>query len=207
MNKLIKLTKYQQTNKAFTIIELLIVIVIIAILVAITAVSYNGLTRGAKEAVVQSDLKQAKTSLELNKAKTGTYPPNLESNIPPIDQPKNSTFTYTQLDGGNNYTLVATNNTNSDIAFKTTPSTGITAIVPFVAGGHIQTATKSSCPSSRTLAVDARDNRTYWIQKLGNDCWMLTNLAYAGAGTNTYNDTKSLSNGTSDTDYTYTEAK
>ena len=209
----------KESNRGFTIIELLIVIVIIGILVAITAVSYNSLTKNTKEATLQSDLKQAKTSLGLNKAKTGTYPPNLESNIPPINQPNNSTFTYTQLDGGNSYSLVATNNTNSDIAFKTTPSTGITAIVPFVAGGHIQTATKDNCPSTRTLAVDARDNRTYYIQKLGNDCWMLTNLAYAGGGTNTYGDVinqgtgapgtpkGTLSNGTSDTDATYTEAK
>ena len=202
-----KTPKASTASRGFTIIELLIVIVIIGILVAITAVSYNGITKSAKESALKSELKQAKTSLELNKAKTGTYPPNLESNIPPIDQPKNSTFTYTQLDGGNSYSLVATNNTNSDIAFKTTPSTGITAIVPFVAGGHIQTATKDNCPSTRTLAVDARDNRTYYIQKLGNNCWMLTNLAYAGAGNNTYNDTKSLSNGTSDTATTYTEAK
>ena len=195
----------KESNRGFTIIELLIVIVIIGILVAITAVSYNSLTKNTKEATLQSDLKQAKTSLGLNKAKTGTYPPNLESNIPPINQPNNSTFTYTQLDGGNSYSLVATNNTNSDIAFKTTPSTGITAIVPFVAGGHIQTATKDNCPSTRSLAVDARDNRTYWIQKLAdNNCWMLTNLAYAGAGNNTYNDTVALSVGTATT---FTEAK
>ena len=46
------------TNKAFTIIELLIVIVIIGVLVAITAVSYNGITKSAKEAALKSDLKQ-----------------------------------------------------------------------------------------------------------------------------------------------------
>ena len=36
---------HKESNRAFTIIELLIVIVIIAILVAITAVSYNGITK------------------------------------------------------------------------------------------------------------------------------------------------------------------
>jgi len=36
---------------------------------------------------------------------------------------------------------------------------------------------------------------------------MLTNLAYAGGGTNTYTDTKTLQNGTSDTAITYTEPK
>ena len=84
---------------------------------------------------------------------------------------------------------------------------------------YIQSVNKASCPSTRVMAVDARDNRTYWIQKLGSDCWMLTNLAYAGGGTNTYGDVinqgtgapgtpkGTLSNGTADTATTYTEAK
>ena len=74
----------------------------------------------------------------------------------------------------------------------------------FMSGGDIQTATKSNCPATRTIVVDQRDRKTYYIQKLGNDCWMLTNLAYAGAGNNTYNDTVALSVGTATT---YTEAK
>ena len=88
MNKLSKLTKYQQTNRipiisktstasrGFTIIELLIVIVIIGILVAITAVGFNGITKSAKEASAKSDLKQAATQLEVDKAKSSNnqYP-------------------------------------------------------------------------------------------------------------------------------------
>jgi len=75
-------------------------------------------------------------------------------------------------------------------------------------GATIQTITATNCPTTRTRAVDARDNHTYWVQKLDDGkCWMLTNLAYAGGGTNTYNDTKTLQNGTSDTTTTYTEPK
>ena len=60
----------------------------------------------------------------------------------------------------------------------------------------MQTITTASCPTSRTLALDARDNRTYWVQKLSDGkCWMLTNLAYAGGGSNTYNDVKTITNG------------
>ena len=83
-----------------------------------------------------------------------------------------------------------------------------------------QTITSSNCPTERTVVADARDNHTYFIQKLADGrCWMLTNLAYAGgtsnSGTNTYNDViptgngtaGTLSNGTSDTATTYTEAK
>jgi uncharacterized protein (TIGR02145 family)/prepilin-type N-terminal cleavage/methylation domain-containing protein len=62
---------------------------------------------------------------------------------------------------------------------------------------RIQTITSANCPSSRTRVVDARDNHTYWVQKLADGkCWMLTNLAYAGGGTNTYGDIKTLTNGT-----------
>ncbi len=57
----------------------------------------------------------------------------------------------------------------------------------------MQSITTANCPVTRTLAVDARDNRTYWIQKMPDGkCWMLTNLAYAGGGDNTYGDAKSL---------------
>ena len=59
------------------------------------------------------------------------------------------------------------------------------------------------------MVRDARDNSTYWIQKLAdNQCWMLTNLAYAGGGTNTYSDvipSSVLTQGVSGN--TYTEAK
>ena len=82
------------STRGFTIIELLIVIVIIGVLVAITAVSYTGITRSANEAATQSDLKQARTALDLNKAKTGTYPASLATNTPVITQPKSTTLTW-----------------------------------------------------------------------------------------------------------------
>ncbi|MCL2038575.1 hypothetical protein FWG86_01570 [Candidatus Saccharibacteria bacterium] len=52
------------------------------------------------------------------------------------------------------------------------------------------------CPTSRTRVVDARDNNSYWIRKVGDLCWMETNLAYKGGGTNTYGDTMTITAGT-----------
>ncbi|MCL2038412.1 hypothetical protein FWG86_00705, partial [Candidatus Saccharibacteria bacterium] len=62
-------------------------------------------------------------------------------------------------------------------------------------GDPMQTITAANCPTVRTRAVDARDGNTYWVRKIpgtgtgGTDlCWMETNLAYAGGGSNTYGD-------------------
>ena len=236
MNKLSKLAKYQQTNRipttsktstvsrGFTIIELLIVIVIIGILVAITAVSYNGITKSAKESALKSELKQASTEVEVAKAKTGNPPANASS----LTTPKNGTLTLSTNTEQNTWCLTITPNSpnNQNIPnFNITSDSGTISEggCPFTSGAPIQTATKSNCPATRAMAVDQRDKRTYWVQKLGNDCWMLTNLAYAGGtangGTNTYNDVinqgtgapgtpkGTLSNGTADTATTYTEAK
>lgn len=62
------------TAGGFTIVELLIVIVVIAVLATITIVSYNGITNRAVEASMMSDLNSAATQLEVIRAETGSYP-------------------------------------------------------------------------------------------------------------------------------------
>ena len=63
-----------RSNKGFTIIELLIVIVIIGILVAITAVSYTGITNGANTADAQTKARAISQYAVACHAKTGSYP-------------------------------------------------------------------------------------------------------------------------------------
>lgn len=58
----------------FTIVELLIVVVVIAILASITIVSYNGITQRANDTVVQSDLKTIAQQLEIYRVTNGVYP-------------------------------------------------------------------------------------------------------------------------------------
>ena len=62
------------SNKGFTIIELLIVIVIIGILVAITAVSYTGITNGANTADAQTKARAISQFAIACQAKTGSWP-------------------------------------------------------------------------------------------------------------------------------------
>lgn len=64
----------KQKESGFTIVELLIVIVVIAILAAITIVAYSGIQEKAKFSKVQQDLKSMQKLIELYKGENGSYP-------------------------------------------------------------------------------------------------------------------------------------
>lgn len=65
----------EKTRKAgFTIVELLIVIVVIAILAAISIVSYNGIQGRAEDTRRITDAKNIVKALELYKINNGNYP-------------------------------------------------------------------------------------------------------------------------------------
>lgn len=66
-------------TRAFTIVELLIVIVVIAILAAITLVAYNGIRERARDAALVSTLQQTTTWIATKRAETGgiAYPADL----------------------------------------------------------------------------------------------------------------------------------
>ena len=68
--------QWARKQTGFTIVELLIVVVVIAILAAITIVAYNGITNRAKESSVASEVSQGLKKVEAFKAasSTGSYP-------------------------------------------------------------------------------------------------------------------------------------
>lgn len=77
-------------QKGFTIVELLIVIVVIAILAAITIVAYNGIQNRAKASALASTLQQTVTWLSVKKADSGgvAYPASID------DLNKNADYDY-----------------------------------------------------------------------------------------------------------------
>ena len=184
---------------AFTIIELLIVIVIVGVLVAITAVGFNGITKAAKEASAKSDLKQAATQLEMDRMKSSNnqYPNNTNN----LKTSPNNNLEITS--DGTSYCLSVTS--TNDIAFNitntnTNPQPGVcSGHTPPVSGGGgsteianntpIQDITSAQCQAlpvytgtnndALRTVTDNRDGttRSYRIAKLAdNKCWMLDNL-------------------------------
>jgi type II secretion system protein G len=66
--------KRRPRTQGFTIVELLIVVVVIAILAAITIVAYNNIQDRAKFSAMQTDLRSIATALELYKTDNLGYP-------------------------------------------------------------------------------------------------------------------------------------
>jgi general secretion pathway protein G len=116
-------------SPAFTIVELLVVIVVIGILAAITIVAYTGISSKATVASLQSDLTNAKKQLALYQVDNGSFPTSLDGSNCPIPADAKyclkssssnaftyissspySTFSLSNLNGSTRYSI--TNNTS-----------------------------------------------------------------------------------------------
>src|SRR5512133_1923096 len=80
-------------KSAFTLIELLIVVAIIAILAAIALPNFLEAQTRAKISAVHSDMRTLTTALEAYRADTNAYPPALNAFLPP--NPETETWRLT----------------------------------------------------------------------------------------------------------------
>lgn len=106
----------KKSTSGFTIVELLIAIVVVAILAAISVVAYRGVTQRATEAALQSDLDRAHKEIGAHQAISGSLP--LGDSCPSPDATEvclkgsgGTTFTYVpnHPTSPTSYQLLATN--------------------------------------------------------------------------------------------------
>lgn len=110
---------HRSKNQAFTIVELLIVIVVIASLAVLTIVSYRGVQQRAYDSSASSAVSQAKKKLELYKVANGAYPTTGNLAAAGVVDASGTTYQYTS--DGSTYCTTAVSGTAT---FRVTDSTG-----------------------------------------------------------------------------------
>lgn len=100
MNRFIKSNK----TAAFTIVELLVVIVVIGILASISLISYSGITTRARVVSIKSDLANSARQLKLYNVDYGYYPVTVSTNC--TTNPTNSSNLCIKASSGNDYATV-----------------------------------------------------------------------------------------------------
>ena len=97
--------KILRNNRGFTIVELLVVIVVIAILVALTLPNLFGLQRRARDDDRKNDLKNIQSSLETYYSDNNVYPDAMADLVPDYMQavptdPQGAAYTYAPAPAG-----------------------------------------------------------------------------------------------------------
>jgi len=151
---MIKISKFDQEKKAFTLIELLIVIAVIGVLIAIILPNLIGMRERARDSKRKNDLAQLKTALRMYFNDYNSYPQSsIDEKIccsdpSTCDQCIGSTFdvagqtytkdlsdnyTYTPRDAGQGFLLSTTleNASDKDIAASVTRCQVISPIPNF----------------------------------------------------------------------------
>lgn len=164
--------KYRSSQAAFTIVELLIVIVVIGILATLTIVAYTGIQDRAKTASLQSDLEQASKQLEIYKfsASTGEqYPINLataalkatsgNSYTYQVNNTSPASYCLSEFVGSTSYYITNTNTIPTEgtcsgvILGGTTCPTGF-IVVP----GNFLFSTADFCVAKYEMKITGNDN-------------------------------------------------
>ena len=158
-------------NSAFTLIELLIVIGIIAILATTVIITVNPAQKlsKARDATILEHLNQLESALYVYKIDNTTFPEDITSTYTEICN--------TNLDEPDCTDLVDLSSLNlpvlpSDPQASTEYGTGYKVAT---LDSKIYLYTENGCGNTYT---DLRDNNVYPTVRIGDQCWMAKNLAY-----------------------------
>ena len=142
----------------FTIVELLIVIVVIAILAAITIVSFNGIQSRAYDTSVKSDLTALTKKMELYSAENGRYPDPTFATLETFGFKANGNA-YLTNPGSDRNLIYCTNSARSTYALLAKSKSGSAFWHGAVSGGlQSFTATWNATTTSGSLCAGAPVN-------------------------------------------------
>jgi len=147
------------SKQGFTIVELLIVVVVIAILAAITIIAYNGITKRANDSSIQSTLSQAAQKIEMYKTNNdGTlYPSTLTAaGLDNLTNTGGRTYAYSISSDSTQFCLALSQSGRTYYAsnISLSPKTGIcTAGVGVQGTGDVATDGSSSPTAQPTYSI------------------------------------------------------
>lgn len=151
-------------SHAFTIVELLVVIVVIGILASITIVSYSGISTRARVASLQSDLVNSSKALKIFYVDNGSYPSTISTNC--TTNPTTATNLCLKPSSGTDFTATPYFSSNNN-------SFGLTA----TNGSLVYCITENSAPTVGACVAPslATIDPANWIQ-VGTQVWAKYNL-------------------------------
>lgn len=151
-------------QKAFTVIELLVVIVVIAVLATILVVAYSGLVVKSNTASLQSDLTINAKRLKMYYSQYGSYPTTMNGSYCPTAPSTPTDSSYCLIKSGNNiissYTGAATTFNlkmqNGTLSYQVTESSTPTVVASF-AGPYVVTSKFKYNNTGSTISFNAAD--------------------------------------------------